>query len=72
MRETTINELLGDFTPVPQSQSRMDRGAVTIKLPADAKARYDLLQQKSGRQFGKKAREVLLKLIELAEARIAG
>lgn len=73
MKEITISGFLSDF-------GQDDRGTefgsklneiVTIRLTPDAKARYDKLQQKSRKKFGKKAREVLLALIEAAEARSA-
>lgn len=67
----SLNEILGDFNPAePAPGSGEKLGApVTIWLPTEAKARYDRLQKASGRRFGKKAREALLALIELAEAR---
>lgn len=71
MRETTISEILGDFSPTMKDspKSLKEGRPVTIWLPAEAKARYDRLQEKSGRRFSKKAREILLALIEMAEAR---
>jgi shikimate kinase len=68
----TIEDLLGDFSPTPPEEPRSlkEGKPVTIWLPANAKAGYDRLQEKSGRRFGKKAREVLIELIELAEQRI--
>lgn len=69
---TTMEDLLGDFclTSGSEANSLKERHAVTIWLPAEAKARYDLLQEKSERRFSKKAREVLIQLITLAESRI--
>lgn len=64
----TINDLLGDFSQATDTdKSLTERRPVTIWLPADAKSRYDKLQEKSGRRFSKKAREVLLALIDCAE-----
>jgi cytidylate kinase len=71
MRETTINEILGNFGSVESTDGARLKSSVTIWLTADAKARYDRLQEKSGRQFAKKARETLIALIELAEAKTA-
>lgn len=70
MREKTISEILGDFSPNEASSSiKRDGQPVTIWLPAEAKARYDKLQKNSGRKFSKKARETLIALIEIAEAK---
>jgi len=73
MSEKTIREILGDFGPAkaPDKKSLKGGRAVTIWLPADAKARYDRLQERSGKLFGKKAREVLMELIDGAEELIA-
>jgi hypothetical protein len=68
----SLNEILGDFNPSEASdKSALNGGTVTIWLSAADKARYDQLQIKSGRRFSKKAREALLALIEIAEARTA-
>lgn len=71
-RAAAIENLLGDFSPSPlESTKNLKEGRpVTIWLPSDTKAKYDSLQEKSGRRFGKKAREVLIELIALAEERI--
>lgn len=73
MEETTLNEILSDFRPTKTEEKNSLKGGspVTIWLPAEAKARYDRLQENSGRKFSKKAREVLLALMEVAEARTA-
>lgn len=74
MKEITISGFLTDFSPDDRAddtaRSKLNE-IVTIRLTPDAKARYDKLQQKSRKKFGKKAREVLLALIEAAEARTA-
>lgn len=42
---------------------------VTIWLSTEAKVKYDQLQKQTRRKFSKKAREALLALIDMAEAR---
>lgn len=70
MREKTIEDLLGDFRPVQSAnRSTLTGGTVTIWLSAEDKARYDRLQEMSGRKFSKKVREVLMAIIERAEQR---
>lgn len=48
---------------------RNDRQSVTVWLPRGAKARYDRLQEISGRRFSKKVREIIMAAIEKAEAK---
>jgi hypothetical protein len=69
----SFDQILGDFSPATETISdRVSDGKmVGIWIPAEYKARYDKLQLKSRLKFGKKAREVLLALIEAAEARTA-
>ncbi len=71
MSEISFSEILGDFGSPAKDDSRTlkDGKPVTIWLPAKAKASYDRLQEKSGRRFSKKAREVLLTLIDIAESK---
>lgn len=68
---TTLDDILGDFSPAQtEGRAPIKSGTtLTIWVPTDLKARYDRLQERSGRKFSKKAREVLLALIEMAEAR---
>ena len=65
----TIDQILADFTPVHSEPDGTLKGGrpVTIWLPVDAKADYDRLQEKSGRKFSAKAREVLIELISAAK-----
>lgn len=67
----TLSEILSDFGPDESSREVKETRPVTIWIPADAKARYDRLQEKSGRRFSKKARETLIALIAAAEAMTA-
>jgi len=73
MKDTrSIDEILKDFDPSQTKKEEDLRGGmVGIWLPAQHKVRYDKLQETSGRQFSKKAREVLLALIDAAEAMTA-
>lgn len=72
MKDATLDQFLGDFVPSDSSreQSSMQKDLVSIRLTPDAKARWDKLQEMSRKQFGKKAREVILALIEAAESRV--
>lgn len=73
MKTSAARDLLGDFQIMPQGNgtgSHKEVKPVTIWLPAEAKASYDRLQDKSGRRFSKKAREVLIELITQAEERL--
>lgn len=68
----SLDRILEDFNPKDTANTlslKASGAPVTIWLPAEAKARYDRLQEASHRQFSKKAREALLLLIDLAEAR---
>lgn len=67
MSREKIADFLGDFSVTEGPSQPMSRGAVTIWLPVEAKSRFDRLQDKSGRQFGKKIREIVLAAIEQAE-----
>jgi hypothetical protein len=73
MKEKTLNDILADFGPLNADRKTAGKGRspVTIWLDPESKARYDKLQISSGRGFSKKAREVLLALIEAAEAKTA-
>lgn len=46
------------------------RKPITFQVSPEIRDRYERLQQRSNRQFGKKARALLLALIEAAEGRI--
>jgi cytidylate kinase len=66
-----LDAILGDFDlNEPVTEGLVKTGApVTIWLPAAAKMRYDKLQKRSGRRLSKKAREVLIALLDAVEAR---
>jgi hypothetical protein len=71
MREKkSLDAILGGFDPSePEAKDSLrDRKPITIWVPAYAKERYDRIQQKSGRRFSKKARELLLAALEMAES----
>lgn len=65
----SLNEILKDFNPTEPTMDEKQRltANVTICVPVEVKEKFDRLQIKSNRRFGKKAREALLALIELAE-----
>jgi hypothetical protein len=68
----TIDDVLNKFTASADDSQSLTRGkTVTIWVSSEVKARYDELQVKSRRRFGKAARELLLELITAAEARTA-
>lgn len=65
----SLDAILSNFNPSENEQesSLKDRECVTIWLPATMKARYDRLQEQSGRRFSKKIRELLLAAISRAD-----
>jgi hypothetical protein len=72
MREKpSMDAILGNFdmNETENESRRKDCRPVTIWISASAKARYDRLQKLSGRRFSKKAREILLAAIDMAEAK---
>lgn len=63
----SLDQLLADFA---LHHCARDPGRpVTVWLPSEYKTRYARLQKASGRQFGKKVRELILAAIELAESK---
>lgn len=67
----TLEYYLVDFPsdcarPAPLAR---DGGSVSFWLPSDVKARYRALQIKSGHRFGKRVREAIIAMVELAEER---
>ena len=72
MNDQTLTEFLGDFTPTETGQTVKIREGipVTIWLPVEYKQRYDKLQAATERRFGKKTREALMALIDIAETRV--
>lgn len=73
MTPKTMVDILSDFSASAPSSAMgsTNRRPITIWLRPEDKERYDHLQEVSGRRFSKKAREALLQLIEVAEARLA-
>lgn len=67
MNDTSIRDILKDFKPTNAGAGK-EMKMISIRVPADAKARYIQLQEKSGRKFSKSVREALMMLIEAAEA----
>ena len=74
MREKrSLDDILKSFDlkEPREEDSQRERKPVTIWIPASAKARYDRLQVVSGRRFSKKARELLLAAIDMADGQRA-
>lgn len=71
-KNITITELLGGFGDdfLDEPKTMKEGRPVTIWMPKEVKIKFDNLQKKSNRRFGKKAREVLIALIDLAEERL--
>jgi len=67
----SLDSILADFGTEDLARANWrSRVAVTVWLSPEFKARYDKLQQASGRRFHKKVRELLQAAIEQAELRI--
>jgi hypothetical protein len=62
----SLDEILDNFNPGEGSNLT---SAITIWLPDEIKDAYDRLQERTGRRFSKKVRELLQAAIEIAEAR---
>jgi hypothetical protein len=72
-KATLLEDVLGDFAAPqldPDVTVRYGR-PVTVWLPHPYKVKYDMLQIQSGKRLSKKARELLMALIDLAEKRVA-
>lgn len=71
MNKPSLDAIMGNFDLIEpaSTESTKDRKPVTFWVPGAYKDRYDNLQQISGRKFGKKAKEVFLAVIDLADAR---
>jgi hypothetical protein len=68
MSVKSLDDILGDcFENTARGRSK-GRLPVTFWLTPEEKALYDHLQEMSGRQFSKKAREAVLALMERAKA----
>lgn len=67
----SLEGILGDFEPRVAGEKQRLRRPVTIWLTPEDHARWKELQKLSERQFIQKARETILALMDLAEARSA-
>lgn len=69
--EPSLDEILSTFDPKETSpKSRLTGGtSITLWVSPEDKERFNQLQLKTNRRFGKKARELLLAAMEIAEAR---
>lgn len=71
MSTNFIDDVLSDFkkTHNPADADDVNYSNLTIRVPDKYKAKYDSIQQQSGRRFSKKVREVLMALLDAAEAK---
>lgn len=60
----TIDDLLEKFDLHRESDEKEGALPITLWLPAEVKAKYDLLQMKSKRRFGKLLKEIVIHSIE--------
>lgn len=67
----SLKDILEDFSPAANTVTARARRPVTIWLSPEDKARYDRLQDMSGRGFSKKLREIFRAALDVAEDRTA-
>lgn len=62
----TIDQILDGFTVNDESASALvqENQYITIRVPESYKAKYELLQRRSGMKFGKLMKEILKKSID--------
>lgn len=62
----TLDSIIDGFDPAntPQPQRVHDGAPVTIWLPAEYKAKYDLVQDRSRKKFSRVLREVFMRAID--------
>jgi hypothetical protein len=66
----TLDSILKDFDVSGKCDKAKPVGSmIGVWLPDDYKARYDNLQTTSGRRFSKKVREVIIAMIDMAQAK---
>lgn len=58
------------FTADALKKTEKDFGTITVWIPLEYKIKYDALQNKTGRKFGKLLQEVLKKSIDQAESQL--
>lgn len=65
MKTDLIEELFLDFKVDEASeQNTVQRAGVTIWLPEDYKAKFNSLQERTKRRFGKKVQQLVIKAID--------
>jgi hypothetical protein len=70
MKTNLIDDVLSDFKKIdPIDAESLSYSNISVRLPAKYKASYDRLQEQSGRRLSKKVREVLMALLDAAEAK---
>lgn len=72
MDDVSLDAIISDFTPT-MDRVTADKAKTTITLwvTEEYKTKYDFLQQKSGRQFCKKLRELMLAAIDKAAVKVS-
>lgn len=70
VEKVSLDAILENFElKISEASAEKEEGKpLTLWLPASEKARYDRLQKKTRRGFGKQAREVMIALMKIAEA----
>lgn len=68
----SLNHFLTDleFTDPKSKPSPRSRRPITIQVSQEVHARWERLQASTGKKFGKKARELLMALMDAAESRV--
>lgn len=69
MKDKSLDAILADFNPMDRDSSEkfIKAGTVTIWLDPEYKSKYDRIQEKSQRRFGKKLRELVRAAIDRCE-----
>lgn len=72
MSDRSLDSILDNLETVTEKKSPIKEGGpVTIWLPREYKARYDLIQRETGRKFGKTLREMIQVAIDRTEPRVS-
>lgn len=73
MEAPSLDKILEEFTSDEQikKSNLREGGPATIWLPPEYKEKFDNLQTKSGRKFGRKIRELIIAAIDVTENKSA-
>jgi hypothetical protein len=71
MKPNLLDDILSDFktSSGPAISEELACSNITVRLPLAYKERYDRLQEQSGRRLSKKVRQMLIALLDAAEAK---